>query len=616
MGAQSGVVADSVPRQSLARWLRIGFSPPFSVRTHMIGLILVVVAPLLLFSAFLVLRSAEHEQEIMASIVRERTQAASADIDHELGALRGRLFILAASDNLQNGNLEAFRKQASEAGQQLGLRVVLSDLTGQELVDTHVSPGQPLPTMTDLDAIRRVAATGQPDVSNLTADAVTHEFMIALSVPVLRDGRLVYVLSFNIAPAMARIMAEFNLPPDWIAAISDRQGVTIARSREAERFVGQMARAPVMERFRATDSGTFPLISRDGVPVYNAFAHVKLAGWIVSVGMPDAVLFAPVRHSTWILSLVGAVTLGLALFLARGIAQRIARPIAALVCYANVVGYGGRIGLHTTGIKETDAVASSLHQASERLHRSAEERNQAAEELRESEQNYRALAEDLAIANEERTELLHRTVSAQEAERTRIARELHDSIGQYLTALRLGLNAIEPHVAADDLAELRLAALKDLTAELGSELNRMAWELRPMALDDLGLRRAIEHYLEEWGERAGLRIDLEIALDEHRLPREVETALFRVLQEAITNVVKHSGADQVGVILEATDGEVRLIIEDNGQGFALDNGTKLSLGVKHLGLLGVRERLALVKGSLEVESAPESGTTVYVRVPI
>ena len=161
-----------------------------------------------------------------------------------------------------------------------------------------------------------------------------------------------------------------------------------------------------------------------------------------------------------------------------------------------------------------------------------------------------------------------------------------------------------------------LAELKDLTADLGGELNRMAWELRPMALDDLGLRTAITQYLEEWGERAGLRIDLEIALDERRLPQAVETALFRVLQEAITNVVKHSGADQVGVILEATDGEVRLIIEDNGHGFVLDNGTELALGMKHFGLLGVRERLALVKGSLEVESAPNSGTTVYVRVPI
>ena len=121
------------------------------------------------------------------------------------------------------------------------------------------------------------------------------------------------------------------------------------------------------------------------------------------------------------------------------------------------------------------------------------------------------------------------------------------------------------------------AELKDLAAELGRDFSRMAWELRPMALDDLGLRSAITHYLEEWADRSGLHIDLEIALGDKRLPAAVETALFRVLQEAITNVVKHSGGDQVGVILEATNGEVRLIVEDNGHGFQLDEGTTIAL---------------------------------------
>jgi two-component system, chemotaxis family, sensor kinase Cph1 len=285
------------------------------------------------------------------------------------------------------------------------------------------------------------------------------------------------------------------------------------------------------------------------------------------------------------------------------------------VRYADIVGRGQHIDSRSTGIQETDAVLRSLHKASEQLNQSAAERDQVEEELRRSEQNYRALSEDLAAANEERAELLHRTVTAQEAERKRIARELHDSIGQYLTALRLGMNAIEPHVASAE-ADERLTNLKELTAELGGELNRMAWELRPMALDDLGLRSAMTHYLEEWGERARLHVDLEIALDERRLPAAVETVLFRVLQEAITNVVKHSGADRVGVVLEAVDGEVRLIVEDNGRGFARDDHATHAFGMKHLGLLGVRERLALVGGRLEVESAPGDGTTVYVCVPI
>ena len=137
-----------------------------------------------------------------------------------------------------------------------------------------------------------------------------------------------------------------------------------------------------------------------------------------------------------------------------------------------------------------------------------------------------------------------------------------------------------------------------------------------MALDELGLRNAITQYIDEWAELSGLHIDLEITLGDRRLPPDVETALFRVLQEAITNVVKHAGADSVGVILESIEGEIRLIIEDNGQGFQADQGAVVALGKSHLGLLGVRERLALVNGRLEVESTPGSGTTVYACVPI
>ena len=355
-----------------------------------------------------------------------------------------------------------------------------------------------------------------------------------------------------------------------------------------------------MDRYRAADSGWFPITSRDGVPVYNAFAHVKLSGWAVGMGIPVDILFAPVRRSTLILMLVGVATVLVALVMASVIARRIARPIGELVTYAGVVGRGERLALHSTGIKETDAVARSLHQADEQLRRSAEARDRAADELRESEQKYRALAEDLAAANEERTQLLHRTVEAQEVERKRIARELHDSLGQYLTALRLGFDAIEPACATDATARRRLLELKDIAAELGRDFSRMAWELRPMALDDLGLRSAITHYLEEWAERSGLHIDLEITLGDRRLPAAVETALFRVLQEAITNVVKHSGGDRVGVILEATNGEVRLIVEDNGHGFQVDEGTTIALSRTHLGLLGVRERLALVNGRLDV----------------
>jgi signal transduction histidine kinase len=572
---------------AVARAVRAGW-PRFSVRTHVIGLILVIVAPLLAFSAYVVLRSAAHEQDVMANAVRGRTREAAASLDHELGALRTRLFILASSHALLAGDFATFRVQALAAAGPKGLSVVLCDLTGQELVDTRAGLDQPLPVSNDLDAIRHVSVTGEPSVSNLTHAAVGGEWFIAVNVPVLRDGRLAYVLSLNIAPMLPALLAGLNLPPEWLAAISDRAGVTIARSREAGRFVGQMGRPAILERLREADEGWLPLISRDDIPIYTAFSHIKFSGWVLSVGIPDDVLYEPVRHSTRILMLAGGVTLALALLLGMTIGRRVAGAITTLAGYAELVGRGGRIVPHDTGIKETDQVAQSLALAGERLQQSAQER---------------------AI-------LLDRTVTAQEQERKRLARELHDSLGQYLTALRLGFNAIEPLCATNHGAQRRLTELKNLAGELGRELNRMAWELRPRALDDLGLRRAVTQFLEVWAERSGLSIDLEINLDDRRLPQAVETALFRVLQEAITNVVKHSGADRVSVILDATDDQIRLIVEDDGRGFDQDGGgEQLTLGGR-LGLLGVRERIAQLGGSLEVESGVKGGTTIYVRIPL
>jgi signal transduction histidine kinase len=591
-------------------------SLPLSVRTFMVGLILVIVLPLLAFSAFLVLRSAEHEQEIMANTVRERTQAAAAAVDQEIGLLRARLFAIAASRHLQAGNLASFHAQASEVARELGLTIVLSDPDGQEIINTRVPFGGKLPVSAAYEAIRRVVKTGQPDVSDLTTGAVSKEPLVAISVPVLRDDRVAYVLSFNIISRMPKILAQLELPPAWIAAIDDRKGITIARSRDADRYVGQVVRREIMDRHSESNEGWFPLVSRDGIPVYNSFTHIKTVGWTIAIGIPDSILFAPVRRSTMILILLGVVTVLVAVVLASVIGRHIARSITTLVAYAEGVGRGKPLPVEATGIKETDAVACSLHQAAEQLHQSAEARGRAAEELRESEQKYRGLAKALAAANEERTQLLHQTVQAQEVERKRIARELHDSLGQYLTALRLGFDAIEPTCTVNDTARQRLAELKSLTADLGRDFSRMAWELRPMALDDLGLRNAITQYLEEWAERSRLHIDLEITLGDRRLPAAVETGLFRVLQEAITNIVKHSGADRIGVILEATDGEVRLIVEDNGRGFQMGGGSDVSLGRAHLGLLGVRERLVLVNGWLEIESAPGGGTTVYACVPI
>jgi light-regulated signal transduction histidine kinase (bacteriophytochrome) len=230
--------------------------------------------------------------------------------------------------------------------------------------------------------------------------------------------------------------------------------------------------------------------------------------------------------------------------------------------------------------------------------------------------HWRAVAAELKEeaqrrAQMELSQVLRSTVADQEAERQRIARELHDSLGQTLTLLQLGLDELGQSLPEGGKFGLQIKGLKRLANGLCSEVNRLAWEIRPTALDDLGLETAIRHLIETWSERLNLQFDVRLALNDRRLQPVVETTLYRVLQEAITNIARHAEATRAAVLLEANEKEVSMIVEDNGCGFSPQEATS-----ERLGLLGIRERLSLVSGTLEVESAPGRGCTLYVRVPL
>lgn len=214
-----------------------------------------------------------------------------------------------------------------------------------------------------------------------------------------------------------------------------------------------------------------------------------------------------------------------------------------------------------------------------------------------------------------RLQLLRRLVTAQEEERRRISRELHDQTGQHLTALLLGLKTLN-NSSGNGSASLHkgLLHLQKLTERLVDEAHHLAWELRPAALDDLGLETALSNYVEKWSERSSISLDFHSGLDKLRLPAPVETAVFRIVQEALTNVLKHAQANRVSVMLEYRNDELLVIVEDNGCGFQ----PEVPLTEKErggLGLVGIHERVALVGGKLNIESEPGSGTTLVVRIP-
>jgi signal transduction histidine kinase len=219
-----------------------------------------------------------------------------------------------------------------------------------------------------------------------------------------------------------------------------------------------------------------------------------------------------------------------------------------------------------------------------------------------------ALAVDLSerIARDS----LRRVVEAQELERRRLARELHDETGQALTSILLGLKALEEKLP-DTGSRAAAAELRELVVATLQDVRRLAVELRPSALDDFGLVAALERLTASIGEQTGIRIDFQPAITADRLPAEVETALYRIVQESLTNVVKHAKARNVSVLLARTDGAVKAVIEDDGGGF--DPAERTGEG---FGLLGMSERLALLGGRLEIESSEEAGTTIAAEVPL
>jgi signal transduction histidine kinase len=206
-------------------------------------------------------------------------------------------------------------------------------------------------------------------------------------------------------------------------------------------------------------------------------------------------------------------------------------------------------------------------------------------------------------------ESLRRVMDAQELERRRIARELHDETGQALTSLLLGLKAVEEARTDEDRRE-SLASVREIAVGALQDVRRLAVELRPKALDDFGLVPALERLVSLFAEQTGIPVDLEHTLGDTRLPAGAETALYRIMQEALTNVVKHAQASRVSVVLTRKDGAVIAVIEDDGRGIGEGQG-----GESGFGLLGMRERVELLGGRLQVESS-DAGTAVIAEVPI
>jgi signal transduction histidine kinase len=233
------------------------------------------------------------------------------------------------------------------------------------------------------------------------------------------------------------------------------------------------------------------------------------------------------------------------------------------------------------------------------LYRKTRELENVNNELRSAEENLRRLA--------------GRLMHVQDAERRRVARDLHDGLGQYLVGIKMGIDMISHRVEKDPSLHEQVLEISDLLNRAIIETRTISHLLHPPLLDEIGLESAFSVYALGFAKRSGLNVDVNVTKDLGRLDRDTETALFRVMQECLLNVHRHSQSTTASVSLTREAGEIRLQIRDQGKGMlTVDDGGGTSFGV---GLFGIRERIRQLKGKLEIVSQEGQGTTIIARVP-
>jgi PAS domain S-box-containing protein len=218
------------------------------------------------------------------------------------------------------------------------------------------------------------------------------------------------------------------------------------------------------------------------------------------------------------------------------------------------------------------------------------------------------------------TEIMHRLVDAQEAERRRIARDLQDHLGQQMTALRLKIETLTDDCVGNKSLATAMNEVKESAVTIDRDIGFLSWELRPTELENFGLANALSTFVREWSKQHGIAAEFHafsatFDYEQERLPEPVETNLYRIAQEALNNVRKHAAATNVSVLLQVKE-NVTLIVEDDGLGFDRSGEWAMRASPGSLGLISMQERAELLKGDLEIDSSRGSGTTVRARVPL
>ena len=364
-------------------------------------------------------------------------------------------------------------------------------------------------------------------------------------------------------------------------------------------LVRPVANPPIDTRYL----GNFFEYSRpQGKGVIAAAQPVANTPWLILVEFSQqTVLETANRFLRWII-IIGAALIAIGIFVAWLMSRNITKPLNKLTAAASAIAGGDYSA--TAGVDRRDE-----------LGKLARAFNTMAVHVRNAQENLEQKVMQTEQMNEQLRNLSAHLQNIREEERIHIAREMHDELGQLLTGFKMDVSWLNKKLmeeGADPLVREKLQEMTNILDDAVKFVRNLAAELRPSILDDLGLIPALEWHSEEFQKRFGIEVEFHSQADELNVPSVIATGLFRMYQESLTNVARHSDAKKVTSTLEIKEEEICLSITDDGKGFDMHTASER----RTLGLLGMKERAAMIGGSLEIKSEPGKGTMVSISVPV
>jgi len=440
---------------------------------------------------------------------------------------------------------------------------------------------------------------------------ITKKPVLVLSYPALSaDGEIAAVVFAALKLEWLNrleLYQEADLPAGTTLTKMDAAGIVLAHqpqegSWSGKQFPVEKVRQVVLKQGRGLVEAKNPY----GVSFLYVFEPL-ISGWehrevYLILGVPKKVAYA---NSNWILlrNMTGMGIIAVAALMTAWFAVEkvIVKPVSVMVKATREFAAGNlsaRTGM-TGGLDELNQLASAFDQMAERLEQRQAERDRAEREIKNSREQLRNLSAHLQSVREE--------------ERTRMAREIHDELGQSLTALKMDVSWLNRRLLEEDAAfQDKLAAMEEIIDRTIQTVQKLSGELRPGILDDLGLAAAIEWQAQEFQNRTGIECEVSLSPEEIILDRDQSTTMFRIFQETLTNVIRHAGATKVEVKLEEQNGGIVLEVTDNGRGI-----TEAEISdPKSFGLIGMRERVDFIGGEVTVAGFPNKGTRITVTLPL